>query len=256
MRASIRLVLGPRRGRRVLAAPACGAGLTVVGPVVAAGAGTAAVVSRGLTAMIDEHRRLVLLMNEFWALAVRDERLRDRWVQRQRRLRDSLARTLEARHKTTGVPLTVPAERLATAVIAMADGLAMDRVAEPDAVPPDLRRDALAALRRTRPTRIAGQVPPGLTAPPQPHRPRVSCRPSGPAGARGGSLRALHLLADLKRKIQLKSRPGLAHTSHSQGTQHPAGLGWSTECTACHKGRLLGAERVDEAHGVDRVRDT
>jgi AcrR family transcriptional regulator len=122
------------------------AGLMAITERASADAETADVVSRGLTAMIDEHRRLVLIMNEFWALAVRDERLRDRWVQRQRRLRDSLARTLEARHKTTGVPLTVPAERLATAVIAMADGLAMDRVAEPDAVPPDLFGEMLSLL--------------------------------------------------------------------------------------------------------------
>lgn len=95
-------------------------------------------VSRGLVAMIDEHRRLILLMNEFWALAVRDDRLRRRWVERQQALRAELARALEARHQTTGVPLTVPAETMATAILALADGLAMDRVAEPEAVSPGL----------------------------------------------------------------------------------------------------------------------
>jgi AcrR family transcriptional regulator len=95
-------------------------------------------VSRGFADMIDEHRRLVLLMNEFWALAVRDDRLRRRWVERQQALRDDLARTLEARHATTGVPLTVPAKTMATAILALADGLAMDRVAEPEAVSPEL----------------------------------------------------------------------------------------------------------------------
>src|SRR4051794_33182683 len=100
-------------------------------------------VSRGFATMVDEHRRLVLLMNEFWALAVRDERLRQRWVGRQQALRDELARTLRARHETTGVPLMVSAEKLATAVLALADGLAMDRVAEPDAVPSELLGEML-----------------------------------------------------------------------------------------------------------------
>src|SRR3954462_4561229 len=44
-------------------------------------------VSRGFADMVDQHRRLVLLMNEFWALAVRDDRLRRRWVKRQQALR-------------------------------------------------------------------------------------------------------------------------------------------------------------------------
>jgi AcrR family transcriptional regulator len=95
-------------------------------------------VSQGFADMVDQHRRLVLLMNEFWALAVRDDRLRRRWVKRQQALRRDLAQALEARHTTTGVALTVPAMTMATAVLALADGLAMDRVAEPEAVSPEL----------------------------------------------------------------------------------------------------------------------
>jgi AcrR family transcriptional regulator len=107
---------------------------------------SSAEVSRGFAQMVDEHRHMVLLMNEFWALAVRDERLRKRWVDRQRSLREDLAGALQARHQTTGVPLAIPPERLATAIIALADGLAMDRVAEPDAVPPELFGEILALL--------------------------------------------------------------------------------------------------------------
>jgi AcrR family transcriptional regulator len=103
-------------------------------------------VGRGFAEMVAEHRRLVLLMNEFWALAVRDEKLRKRWVKRQRALRENLARALIARHETTGVPLSVPASELATAILAMADGLAMEMVAEPDAVSPELFGTMLALL--------------------------------------------------------------------------------------------------------------
>ena len=51
-----------------------------------------------------------LLLQEYWALAVRDEELRARYVERRRALCGHLADALEARHRTTGVPLTVPAE--------------------------------------------------------------------------------------------------------------------------------------------------
>jgi AcrR family transcriptional regulator len=113
-------------------------GLMALTEAAGSGETTSQRVSRGFAEMVDEHRRLVLLMNEFWALAVRDEQLRERWVKRQAALRADLAKTLEARHATTGVPLTTSATSLATAILALADGLAMDRVAEPDAVPPEL----------------------------------------------------------------------------------------------------------------------
>src|SRR3954447_817443 len=78
---------------------------------------TAGAVSRGVAAVADEQRDLVLLTQEYWSVAVRDPGLRSRFVERQRELRAGLARTLEARHRATGVPLTVPSERLAAAVL-------------------------------------------------------------------------------------------------------------------------------------------
>ena len=108
--------------------------------------GSAQAVSYGLAEIVNEHRQLVLLMNEFWALAVRNDDLRERWAKRQRALRKDLARALTARHRTTGVPLSIPADRLATGILALADGLAMDMVAEPEAVPADLFGDLLGLL--------------------------------------------------------------------------------------------------------------
>jgi len=121
-------------------------GLMAITERASAEQATAAEVSRGFAQMVDEHRRLVLLMNEFWALAVRDPTLRDRWVRRQEALRRDLTAALEARHRTTGLPLSIPAWRLATAIIALADGLAMDRVAEPENVPAELLGEMLDLL--------------------------------------------------------------------------------------------------------------
>jgi hypothetical protein len=67
-------------------------------------------------------------------------------LQRQHDLRDHLANALEARHSTTGVPLTVPAGALATGIIALASGLAQERIADPEAVPEELLGELLSLL--------------------------------------------------------------------------------------------------------------
>jgi AcrR family transcriptional regulator len=107
---------------------------------------TAPLVSRGISSLVDEQQALVRLVGEFWGLAVRDDEVRKRYVERQRALREHLARALEARHRTTGVPLTVPAEKLATAIIALATGLAQERIADPEAAPEELLGETLSLI--------------------------------------------------------------------------------------------------------------
>src|SRR3954471_8130643 len=107
---------------------------------------TAGAVGRGVAAVADEERDLGLVTQGDWALGVRDPALRSRFVERQRELRAGLARALEARHRTTGVPLTVPAERLAAAIFALASGLALDRLVDPEAIPEDLLGETLSLL--------------------------------------------------------------------------------------------------------------
>ncbi len=107
---------------------------------------TGDVVSKGVAHLVRERPELVLLAHEQWALAVRDPATRPAYVARQTLLRDALAAALEARHETTGVPLTYPAEQLATAVLALANGLAAEALVDPDAVPDELLGDMLALL--------------------------------------------------------------------------------------------------------------
>ena len=107
---------------------------------------TAPLVSRGISTFADEQQALVLLLQEYWSLAVRDDGLRDAYVERQRVLREHLAAALEARHRTTGVPLTFPAEQLATGIIALATGLTQERIADPEHVPEDLLGELLSLL--------------------------------------------------------------------------------------------------------------
>lgn len=104
---------------------------------------TAGAVSQGLVRLVRDQGDLIMLLFEYWALAVRDPDLRPAFNERQQLLRNALARALDARHASTGVALTYPAERLATAILALANGLAMTALAEPDAVSDQLLGDIL-----------------------------------------------------------------------------------------------------------------
>jgi AcrR family transcriptional regulator len=107
---------------------------------------TAAAISDGLARLISEQAPLILLLFEHWAAAARDPKLRRPFNARQRGLRDLLARTLQARHDATGTPLTYPADRLATAVLALAYGTAMNKLVDPDAIPDELTGEILDLL--------------------------------------------------------------------------------------------------------------
>jgi AcrR family transcriptional regulator len=107
---------------------------------------TAPLVSKGLAQLVRERPEVLLVLSEQWALAVRDPELRDAYVHRQAMLRGALARALRARHETTGVPLTYPAELLASAVLALGHGLAMSALVEAQAVPDELLGDVLQLL--------------------------------------------------------------------------------------------------------------
>jgi AcrR family transcriptional regulator len=107
---------------------------------------TAASISQGLAQLIAARAPLIMLLFEHWAAAVRDPALRDAFNERQQRLRAALAKALEARHATTGVPLTFPADQLATAVLALAHGIAMSKLIDPDGTRDELQGEILDLL--------------------------------------------------------------------------------------------------------------
>ncbi len=102
--------------------------------------------SRRLSAVLDENRDLVLLFHEYSAMAVRDPKLRVSYVSRNARLREGIARAIEARHQTLGVVPSLPAEQIATAAIALADGLSIEQLTDPDSVPPELLGQILSLI--------------------------------------------------------------------------------------------------------------
>jgi AcrR family transcriptional regulator len=92
-------------------------------------------------------REALLLEREYWSLAMRDPKLRRRYVRRQTEQRATLAAALQERARHLGTPeLTMPAEDVARIVMAIVGGLAVDELVEPGSVRPDLVGDALAVL--------------------------------------------------------------------------------------------------------------
>jgi AcrR family transcriptional regulator len=103
-------------------------------------------ISRDVSAVLKDGRDVVLLFHEYSALAVRDPKVAARYAERNARLRKELAASMRARHETAGIPMAIPAEQLATAVIALVDGLSIQQLTEPNAVPDDLFGQILSLI--------------------------------------------------------------------------------------------------------------
>jgi AcrR family transcriptional regulator len=106
--------------------------LAELSETVLPGEGIAESVGQGLSTLVEEQRDAVLLTFEFWALAVRDPTIRERYTAWLELLTDAVARAVTARHEATGVPLTMDARDIATGILALGHGLAMRQLAEPD----------------------------------------------------------------------------------------------------------------------------
>jgi AcrR family transcriptional regulator len=86
--------------------------------------------------LVEQHRDLVLLEHEYWSLAVRDPRLRARYVERQAAFRKAYARAIEARLEHRGEPPPdIPAEEIAAALIGAIQGMALEKLVDPGAIP-------------------------------------------------------------------------------------------------------------------------
>jgi AcrR family transcriptional regulator len=87
-----------------------------------------------------------LLFVEFWQRAVRDPQVRAAFVQFRRDLRTRIARVVEEVQRTRQVAPGWDADSLALVVVALAHGLALEALPDPDAVPEGLVPRVLGAL--------------------------------------------------------------------------------------------------------------
>ena len=97
-------------------------------------------------AILDEKPELYVLLIESWTLWVRDPELRPQHAQRFAGLRQAIGGLIETQSRQAGISLRVPTEQVGAAVVALADGLALQRLADPKAIPDDLLASLLGML--------------------------------------------------------------------------------------------------------------
>jgi AcrR family transcriptional regulator len=97
-------------------------------------------------AMIEREPELQLLFMEFWAYAGRDPKVRRRVAASFARARQVLTRLIADGARDFELELELPAEQLAIAIDALADGIALQKMADPEAVPDELMGRVLALL--------------------------------------------------------------------------------------------------------------
>jgi AcrR family transcriptional regulator len=102
--------------------------------------------ARTWMSMIDREPDMLLLFMEFWAYGVRDPEVRPKVAARFAQMRRVLTTLIADGASEFDLELEMPAEQLAVAIDALADGIARQRLADPDAVPDELMGRVLAML--------------------------------------------------------------------------------------------------------------
>ena len=96
--------------------------------------------------MIEREPDALLLFMEFWAYGVRDAQVRPKVAARFAQMREVLTSLIADGVREFDLELAIPAEQLAVAIDALADGIARQKLADPDAVPDELMGTVLSLL--------------------------------------------------------------------------------------------------------------
>lgn len=99
-----------------------------------------------LDAASEEERDWHLLFVELWQRAVRRDPATEGFQERRHELRDAITTAVRAHAEATGSELTVPAEHVAVAIMALVNGMAMERLVAPHEAPDGLTGEVLAGL--------------------------------------------------------------------------------------------------------------
>jgi AcrR family transcriptional regulator len=95
---------------------------------------------------IEREPDVLLLFMEFWAYGVRDPDVRPKVAARFAQMRAVLTGLIAEGMREFDLELALPAEQLAIAIDALADGIMRQKLADPDAVPDELMGRVLALL--------------------------------------------------------------------------------------------------------------
>jgi AcrR family transcriptional regulator len=104
--------------------------------------------ARRFVAMLQQERQAVLLLVDFWNQAVREPDAAAKFAERHGRLQALIGRIADSVVRDMGFELTGPRDQVATALIALSNGFAIERLANPDAAPDELFAHAIAAILR------------------------------------------------------------------------------------------------------------
>jgi len=87
------------------------------------------------------------LMIEFWSYAIRDPKLRRRYAARLAAFRQTFAELIEQGASELGIELPAGfAERMGTVINALGNGLALEKLADPESVPDELLGSTIALI--------------------------------------------------------------------------------------------------------------
>ena len=102
--------------------------------------------AREWIAFLDEEPELYALMIEFWTIWVRDDGLRPRHAERFATVRGFIGGLIQEKADEMGVAMRLPPDQVGAAVVALADGLALQHLADPKALPKELYPALLGIL--------------------------------------------------------------------------------------------------------------
>lgn len=96
--------------------------------------------------IVEREPEMLMLFVEFWAYAARDAGARERVASSFARARGMLTQLIADGAREFDLELEIPAEHLAIAIDALADGIARQKLADPAVVPDDLMGRVISLL--------------------------------------------------------------------------------------------------------------
>ena len=95
---------------------------------------------------LDDEPELYALMVEFWTIWVRDDEQRPHHGRRFAAAREYIGGLIQQKADEMGVTMRLPPDQIGAVVLGLADGLALQYLANPDAVPKELFPSVLPIL--------------------------------------------------------------------------------------------------------------
>ena len=97
-------------------------------------------------AFLAEQPELYAVLIEFWTVSVRNRAIADRNAELWGTVRSAIGSLIEEHVRAAGMALTLPAEQVGAAVMALGDGLAIQRLEGSDAIPDELFGELVGRL--------------------------------------------------------------------------------------------------------------